>query len=163
MRQLVVVMGVSGSGKTTIGRALAARAKWPFLEGDAFHPAANVRKMSSGEPLDDADRVAWLDAIGADVVGRDEACLVLACSALTGFVQARLSRDMGRRVVFFWLDAPRDVILERLRTRQHFMPASLLESQFEALSPPHGAIRFDCQNPVDDLVRQMLEHLQAGL
>ncbi|MEO0466464.1 MAG: gluconokinase, GntK/IdnK-type [Pseudomonadota bacterium] len=162
VQRLIVIMGVSGSGKSTIGRALASGAGWPFLEGDDFHPPANTSKMAAGAALTDADRVAWLDAIAAEVVGRNDPRIVLACSALTAFVQQRLSRDMGRAAIYCWLDAPKAVIKRRMLARQHFMPTSLLQSQLDALSPPPEAFQFDAEAPPGEIVDQILACLASA-
>lgn len=132
-----VVMGVSGSGKSTVGNALAARLDVPFLEGDAFHPAANVSKMSAGIPLDDLDRAGWLAALAAEVKGARErgAGLVLSCSALK-----RRYRDLLRAadpdLRFAHLAGPRALIAQRMQDRPgHYMPPSLLDSQLGILEP----------------------------
>ena len=161
---VIVVMGVSGSGKTTIAAALARRLGWQFAEGDAFHPAANVAKMGAGIPLDDADRWPWLDAIAA-WIGRTRAegkrCVV-ACSALKRAYRERLAggRDDVR---FVYLQGDYDVIAERLARRQgHYMPLTLLRSQFEALEEPGRE-----ENPlvidVDAPPEAMLDAIARGL
>lgn len=133
----LVVMGVSGSGKSTVGIELAARLGRPFLEGDAFHPAANVAKMTAGLPLTDDDRWPWLDAICA-ALGEQAAAgrsTVVACSALRRAYRDRLSRAPGR-VRFVCLDVPPDELARRLAARAgHFMPAALLGSQLATLEP----------------------------
>jgi carbohydrate kinase (thermoresistant glucokinase family) len=138
MALIAVVMGVSGSGKTTIGVALARRLGWPFQEGDELHPPENVAKMRAGVPLDDEDRVPWLHAVAARIDQWRERgqAGVITCSALK-----RKYRDVivGERpeVRLVHLTAPPAVIAERLAGRRdHFMPASLLESQLAALEPP---------------------------
>jgi len=134
---IVVVMGVSGVGKTTVGIALARRLGWPFLDADDFHPATNVEKMRRGEPLTDDDRRPWLDAIGRELAHRaaEGASVVLACSALR-----RWHRDVLRAsapVRFVHLRGTYDEIDRRLRARVgHFMPESLLRSQLDTLEPP---------------------------
>jgi gluconokinase len=132
-----VVMGVSGSGKSTIGNLLAAHDGVPFLEGDAYHPAANVSKMSAGIPLDDDDRAGWLDALAGEIRAARDAChgLVLSCSALK-----RRYRDLLRAadpaLRFVHLDGPREVIAARMQARPgHYMPPSLLDSQLGILEP----------------------------
>lgn len=133
----VVVMGVSGSGKSTLGIELAARLGRPFLEGDAFHPAANVAKMTAGVPLTDDDRWPWLDAIRAAMGGQAAAdrSTVVACSALRRAYRDRLRRAPGR-VRFVVLDVPPDELARRLAGRTgHFMPAALLASQLATLEP----------------------------
>jgi gluconokinase len=135
---IVLVAGVSGSGKTTVGMLLAARLGWPFADGDSFHPAANVAKMRAGQPLTDADRWPWLAAIGAWMDERIAAgqSAVLACSALRHSYRAALldGRPAARMVL---LALSRDQAAERLRARHgHFFPAELLDSQFATLEIP---------------------------
>ena len=138
---IVVVMGVSGAGKTTIGRLLAAQLGVPFIEGDDYHPAANVAKMASGVPLDDQDRWPWLARLNA--ILREEKGAVLACSALKETYRARLLDGIAEaRIVH--LHGNRSLIASRLAERKHrYMPASLLDSQLAALEPPPRAIAVD--------------------
>jgi gluconokinase len=135
---VLVLMGVSGSGKTTIGQLLAQRLHWPYEEGDALHPPANVAKMHAGHPLDDADRAPWLAKVADWVDARLDAgeCGVITCSALKHAYRALIDRR-GKGVEFVYLHGTRELIASRLAGRQgHFMPASLLESQFAALEEP---------------------------
>lgn len=134
----LIVMGVSGSGKSTIGETLAARLGWRFADGDRFHPASNVAKMSAGQPLTDDDRRPWLQAIGDEI---DRVCkagqrLVVACSALKRTYREILLH--GRNDVgIVYLDGTEALIASRLAQRKgHFMPAGLLASQFRTLEPP---------------------------
>lgn len=132
----VVVMGVSGAGKSTIAHLLSEELGWDFAEGDDLHPAANVAKMAAGEPLTDADREPWLEQVARWIDGEIEAGRhgVITCSALK-----RAYRDMLRRpeVLFVYLVVPRDELERRLTERTgHYMPARLLGSQLEALEPP---------------------------
>ena len=160
----LVVMGVSGSGKSTIAEHLAARIGWRYVDGDLFHPPANVAKMSAGYPLTDEDRWPWLQAI-ADEIDRLSAAdtrAVVACSALK-----RAYRDIlvhGRddvRIVY--LDGTQDLIAKRLAARKgHFMPPGLLDSQFRTLEPPQPSerpvtISIDAavEDIIDDIVRQL--------
>lgn len=135
---VLLVCGVSGSGKTTIGTLLAKRLGWEYAEADAFHPPANVAKMAAGHPLDDADRQPWLEAIGAFIdetttAGRPA---VVSCSALKRAYRDQL-REGRPNVRLIFLDAPIDVVRERLKDRRgHFFPAGLLESQFRDLEAP---------------------------
>jgi len=137
---VIVVMGVSGSGKSTIGQDLADRLQAAYLEGDALHPASNVDKMSHGIPLTDADRRPWLMAI-AEVIDRwltDRRSGVVACSALK-----RAYRDIliGQRkgVALVYLEGSHDLIAQRMAARHgHFMPTALLDSQFATLEPPRA-------------------------
>ena len=168
----LIVMGVSGSGKSTIGERLAQRLAWSYEDGDKFHPASNVAKMSAGQPLTDDDRWPWLMAIADEI---DRGCLagqhaVIACSALK-----RTYRDVlvhGRndvRIVF--LDGTPALIATRLAQRKgHFMPPGLLESQFETLETPGASenpvtvsIDASVDAVVDDIIRQLgLGPLDSG-
>jgi len=133
--QVVVVMGVSGTGKTTIGLLLAARLGVPYAEGDDFHPPANIAKMSAGTPLDDADRAPWLDAIGAWAHDRAGLGGVVSCSALKRSYRDRL-RTAAPGLLFVHLSGSRELIEDRMRHREgHFMPTALLDSQFATLEP----------------------------
>lgn len=159
LRRLIVVIGVSGSGKTTIGRAVADRSGWPFVEGDDFHPSANVDKMVAGIPLTDADRAPWVKAIVAHVDQCASCSVVLACSALTRSVQAALMKAHNRQVIWFHLRADIACVRERMNAREHFMPSSLIDSQFEALAPPDEAINMDASESIDVLSAQILRNL----
>lgn len=129
-----MVMGVSGSGKSTIGALLAEKLGLRFLEGDELHPVSNLTKMSSGQPLDDADRAGWLDSVGAALASAQDGA-VISCSALKRPYRDRL-RTLCRDAWFVHLDTAEPVIASRVATRtEHFMPLSLLSSQFEILEP----------------------------
>ncbi|MFI9613935.1 gluconokinase [Streptomyces sp. NPDC052023] len=132
---VVVVMGVAGTGKTTIGPLLAARLGVPYAEGDDFHPQANIDKMTAGTPLDDADRWPWLDAIGAWAHERTGLGGVVSSSALKRSYRDRL-RAAAPGIVFVHLTGDRELIEDRMTHRHgHFMPAALLDSQFATLQP----------------------------
>ncbi|MGR8011467.1 gluconokinase [Streptomyces hypolithicus] len=132
---VVVVMGVAGTGKTTIGPLLAGRLGVPYAEGDDFHPPANIAKMSAGTPLDDSDRWPWLDAIGQWAHGRAGLGGVVSSSALKRAYRDRL-RAAAPGAVFLHLTGDRRLIEERMRERRgHFMPTALLDSQYAALQP----------------------------
>jgi gluconokinase len=160
----LVVMGVSGSGKSTVAEHLAARLRWHYVDGDLFHPASNVAKMSAGHPLTDEDRWPWLQAIADEI---DRVCAadvraVVACSALK-----RAYRDIlvhGRddvRIVF--LEGTQTLIAKRLAARKgHFMPPGLLDSQFRTLEPPQPgerpitvSIDVPVETIIDDIIRQL--------
>jgi len=143
-------MGVSGSGKTTIGQALAAALGWRYLDADDYHPAANVAKMAAGTPLQDEDRWPWLEKI--NLVLKQQKDAVLGCSALKEAYRQRLSAGLKDfRVVY--LRGSFELLGKRAAERKHrFMPASLLKSQFEALEPPRGAIEIDVAQPVEACV-----------
>jgi carbohydrate kinase (thermoresistant glucokinase family) len=135
---VLVLMGVSGSGKTTVARIIAERLRWPFEEGDALHPPANVAKMAAGHPLTDEDRAPWLAKVADWVDARLDAgeSGVITCSALKRKYRELIDRR-GERVEFVYLHGSRELIATRLATRQgHFMPSSLLDSQFATLEEP---------------------------
>lgn len=131
----IVVMGVSGSGKSHVGVVLARACGVDFVEGDELHPAANIEKMSAGIPLDDADRQPWLAAVAAAIAAHRGKGVVVACSALR-----RAYRDVLRQadpaLRLLYLRVPRNELARRLRARRHFMPASLLDSQLATLEEP---------------------------
>ncbi|MFF5969564.1 gluconokinase [Streptomyces collinus] len=132
---LVVVMGVSGSGKTTVGRLLARRLGVPYAEGDDFHPAANVEKMRAGHPLDDTDRRPWLEEIARWLAGHADSGGVVTCSALKRRYRDRLV-SAAPRTLFLHLDGSPELIAERITARQgHFMAPQLLRTQFADLEP----------------------------
>jgi carbohydrate kinase (thermoresistant glucokinase family) len=149
---IIVVMGVCGSGKTVVGKALAKALGGRFVEGDDFHPQANVDKMRAGTPLTDADRAGWLDNLARELAAATGPT-VLACSALKETYRQRLRDGAAGPVAFAFLDAPRTVIERRVGARKgHFMPTSLIDSQFATLEPPPDAIRLDATRPVAELV-----------
>src|SRR3954462_8114754 len=153
----VLVMGVSGSGKTTIGRALALKLGWPYRDADDYHPAANVAKMAAGTPLNDADRQPWLDKLNS--ILREEKPAILGCSALKEAYRQRLTAGLKAfRIVY--LHGSFELLSKRAAERQHrFMPASLLKSQFETLEPPHGAIEIASSEPVEECVAAIRSQL----
>lgn len=161
---VLVVMGVSGSGKSTVAVPLAKRLGWPFQEGDDLHPAANVAKMKAGIPLDDADRAPWLAAIGDWIAARLRAGSggVVTCSALRRAYRDRLRRP-GTGVTLIYLAGSRAVIGARVARRHgHFMPPALLDSQFTTLEEPTSdehAIVVDVDQPanaqIDDIIAKL--------
>lgn len=155
---IVVVMGVSGSGKSTIGGLLAERLGIPFFDADEFHPPENVAKMAAGTPLADDDRWPWLALLNAKLKEQNDA--VLACSALKQSYRDALAQGLTG-VRFVHLRGSKALIAGRLAERRHrYMPASLLDSQFAALEPPAGAIDVDIAHPPEHCVDQILARLR---
>jgi gluconokinase len=154
----VIVMGVSGSGKSTVGRLLAARLGCEFLDGDDFHPPENVRKMAAGMPLADDDRWPWLKNLNGKLLAARE--VVLACSALKESYRKVLSESVADCHLVH-LRGDIELIRSRLAQRKHrYMPASLLESQFAALEPPAGAIEVDIVQAPERCVAEILDALR---
>lgn len=148
-------MGVSGSGKTTVGRELAAALKGTFIDGDTLHPQSNISKMQRGEPLNDEDRRPWLDKISGILSDFNESGpLIVACSALKEAYRDRLRRSEFQLV---YLKGSQELIERRCLDRKgHFMPPSLLASQFSALEEPADAITVDIDQPVEAIVQHVL-------
>jgi gluconokinase len=166
MTTTLVVMGVSGSGKTTVAKQVAAQLGWTFAEGDDFHPAANVAKMHAGIPLTDDDRWPWLRSL-ADWIGAREAAgdnAVLTCSALKRSYRDLLD-DGHPSVLFVHVTASADTLRRRLEQRRgHYMPASLLDSQLaalEPLQPDEPGITLPGDDKPEDVVRDVISHLAA--
>ncbi len=159
----VVLMGVSGSGKTTVGRLLAQRLRWPFLDADDFHPPSSVEKMRRGEPLTDADREPWLRALAATLRAHLDGgeSAVLACSALKAAYRDGLHVD--ERVRFAFLRADKQLLEKRLAGRSgHYFAPALLQSQLETLEPPKDALTLDAALSPEDLVQEIQRTLGLG-
>ena len=155
---IVLLMGVSGVGKTTLGEALARSLGWRFIDADDYHPPENVAKMKAGTPLDDADRWPWLARLNK--VLKEEQNAVLACSALKASYRERLAQGIERFITVY-LDGDFALINERMKGRRHrYMPAALLESQFAALEPPADAIRVDVAAEASSCVALIRRRLQ---
>lgn len=155
----IVVMGVSGSGKSTVAAGLADALGRPFAEGDEFHPEANVAKMAAGTPLTDADRGPWLDLLVAwmDERAAEGRSSVVACSALRRAYRDRLARAVGR-VEFVHVDVSAEELRRRMGEREHFMPVSLLSSQLATLEPvadDEDGFAVDGSRPADEIVRSL--------
>jgi gluconokinase len=162
MTRAIVVMGVSGSGKTTLGTALAKELNCSFADADDYHPPANVQKMASGEALTDADREPWLLRLRALIEQHllEQRSLVLACSALKASYRETLTKNLEDvRVVF--LNGSRELIAQRMKTREHFMPPSLLESQLNTLEPPQDAIVVNIAQPIEVMMHEVIAQLQV--
>ena len=162
----IVVMGVAGTGKTSIGKAVAEELGAAFVEGDEFHPKANIDKMSSGIPLDDDDRRPWLETLAGKIreLDAEGERSVTACSALR-----RLYRDWLRQghpdLFFVHLHTDYDVLLDRMQKREHFMPPSLLQSQFdtlEMLEDDESGVVVDVRVSIDEVVRAAMAGIRAA-
>jgi gluconokinase len=158
---VVLLMGVTASGKSTVGRLLAARLGWTFHDGDDYHPAANVEKMSHGIPLTDEDRVPWLDTLNGVMRGhvQEGTGAIVASSALKAAYRERLSRGVtGLRVVF--LKGEPEILQARLDARtDHFMPRTMLPSQLATLEEPHDAVIVDAGLSPETIVGLIVERL----
>ena len=156
---VIVVMGVAGSSKTTVGTALAVALGWQFVDADDHHPLASIAKMARGEPLDDGDRWPWLDALHTIIAGARArgTHLVMACSALKASYRARLAAGRGKgRVRFVHLTGSPELFRARLAQRPgHFMKAAMLDSQLATLEPPVDALVVAAALPVAAIVAQV--------
>ena len=160
---IVVLMGVTGSGKTTIGELLAQRTGAVFADADDYHPAANKQKMAAGHPLNDEDRQPWLETLNKLMRGWYESAQsgVLACSALKQKYRDTLASGMPHdALTLVWLDTPKEIIAERLAARHHeFMNPNLLQSQFDTLEPPADALRIVNDRAPEQVVNTILEKI----
>ena len=158
--RIIIVMGVSSSGKSTVGQSIARRLHVPFLDGDGYHPPANVEKMRSGIPLVDEDRWPWLQSLAEalhDAANAKDAA-VGACSALRRAYRDYLVKQAGEPILFVYLEGTKDVIAARMAKRQHeYMPASLLDSQFATLEVPDPSIENVLVVPVTDSVERITQ------
>ena len=158
----VVIMGVAGCGKSSVGAALSAALAVPFVDGDDLHTAANVDKMRRGVPLTDDDRWPWLGQVAACL--QDSAPVIVGCSALKRAYRDRIRAGVRGKVAFVHLSGNRDLIAARMAQREgHYMPLSLLDSQFATLEPPgpDEAVTVNIDQPLPDIVAQILGHLNG--
>ena len=166
MSSVIIVCGVSGSGKSTIARALAERLSARFVEGDEHHPKSNVEKMASGHPLTDDDRTAWLASICKDLAIHMDKVNILACSALTPYVQSFLKERLGERICWVKLEISEETANARMNARMeaqsHFMPSSLLQSQFEAWHPPASGLTISTEQPIAHIVDGIADFLETS-
>ncbi|MFP9137877.1 gluconokinase [Devosia sp. XGJD_8] len=164
--RIIIVMGVSSSGKSTVGQSIARRLHVPFLDGDGYHPEANVEKMRAGIPLTDDDRWPWLERLaGALHEAADKKGAAMgACSALKRAYRQYLTDKAGEPVLFVYLEGSREVIAERMARRQHeYMPTSLLDSQFATLEVPDPKTENVLVVPVTDSVEKITQTVVKAL
>jgi gluconokinase len=157
--KVLVVMGVSGCGKSFIGKKLAQALGGIFEDADDFHPPANIKKMTDGTPLEDEDRWPWLDILRERIVAQSQTttCYVLACSALKQIYRDRLrGDDSPETVAFVYLEGTKELIRYRMEQRNHFMPVALLDSQFQDLQEPQDAIVVNIKLTPDEIVGKIL-------
>lgn len=166
MKQTIIVMGVSGCGKSTVGEGLAQELGLPFMEGDKLHPASNVEKMTAGTPLTDDDRWPWLDLVGAELRrGNDAGGIVISCSALKKIYRDRLRNACGGPLAFVYLEGSEELLTERMGARTgHFMPLSLLQTQLATLEVPTGepdVVTVSIDDAPEVIVKNAVEGLSA--
>ncbi|UOY06918.1 gluconokinase [Muricauda sp. SCSIO 64092] len=158
--KLYVIMGVSGTGKTTIGKLLAEAVGIPFFDGDDFHPRANLEKMESGQPLNDEDRHGWLVSLNQLLKSRKESGAVVACSALKKSYRAILNDGLMGQLKFIFLEGSFEEVKTRMVQRKgHFMPLELLQSQFETLEEPENAIKVSIRDTPSQIIQKLLDQL----
>lgn len=163
MAQAIILMGVSGSGKSSIGQALSARLGWSFYEGDNFHSPQSVEKMSRGIPLSDEDRFPWLETLSKLIYEKNESGenIILACSALKRAYRQHL-RLGNENLIFIHLDGDYDLVWSRMQTRgSHYMKPAMLQSQFDTLEVPQHAVRIKIDQPVEAIIESIINALEA--
>ena len=149
-------MGVSGSGKTTIGRALAEELSFDFFDGDDYHPLENIKKMKAGNPLNDNDRHPWLTKLNALLMGHSDQGCILACSALKESYRQQLTKGIDEMVLLVYLKGAFTTIYDRMQSREaHFMPAALLQSQFAVLEEPKNALIIDVTLSLEEIIKKI--------
>jgi carbohydrate kinase (thermoresistant glucokinase family) len=164
MTNTLIVMGISGTGKSTLGRALAKKLSWGFIEGDDYHPQVNIEKMRNGTPLTDDDRWPWLDAMHQAIAEKQQhnQPVVVTCSALKKSYRERLVQSLSD-IEFIYLCGDPEMILERMtRRKNHFMPAGLLDSQIAAMEPPGDAIFIPIDLTTEAQVDAAVKQLHSG-
>ena len=154
-------MGVSGCGKTTLGKALADFLEYFFLEGDAFHSKENIEKMKRGTPLNDYDRIPWLVNLNKEILESEKTGIVVACSALKERYRSDLSKGIiSENILWVYLHSDLNTLKKRLEKRAHFMPVSLLESQLEILEVPGNAIHLEAAQTTKEQINQLKPYLR---
>ncbi|MDN3594113.1 gluconokinase [Zunongwangia endophytica] len=161
--KVYIVMGVSGSGKTTIGREIASKLEIPFFDADDYHPKANVEKMKNGIALDDEDRKSWLKSLAENIEKwKEDKGAVLACSALKKKYRATLSHNLKDYVVFVYLYAEYELIYERMMSRKgHYFKPELLKSQFDTLEEPENAIKVGVDQRISETVAEVISKIKS--
>lgn len=160
--KIIILMGVSGCGKTLTGQRLSEKLGIPFFDGDDFHPVSNVEKMQSGEPLNDQDRLPWLKAMAGHIKKMDrKGGAIYACSALKQTYRDILKEPTNADVTFIYLKGDKSLIANRLSKREgHYMPADLLDSQFNDLEEPENVLTISVDQSPDEVVGEIIENLQ---
>jgi gluconokinase len=159
----LILMGVSGCGKTSVGVRLSEVLGWPFFDGDDFHPEENILKMSRRIPLNDDDRTPWLASLNHLIAQNIKAgrSILLGCSALKESYRTQLAKGI-REIQFIYLKGDYDLILERMDTRRgHYMKADLLRSQFDVLEEPSDALIMDIKQDIDQIVQEIIGHIRS--
>ena len=159
---VIIIMGVSGSGKSTIGSNLAEKLHLPYFDADDYHPIENVKKMSSGKPLNDDDRQPWLEILSDKIAEWNQTGgAVLACSALKESYRSIL-QSKSKNIQFVYLKGDRDLILDRMKKRSgHYMPPELLDSQFDALEEPENTIKVSIEPSPEEIVERIVSKLKT--
>lgn len=164
MNYLFVVMGVSGCGKSSIGKELAEALDLPFYDADDFHPKENIEKMKAGTPLNDQDRLPWLKRLNDLLHDQEKHGMVLACSALKESYRVILQEELDQKIQWIFLNGSKELIFERMNQRSgHFMPIDLLTSQFEVLEIPAYALDVDIRPSIDQIIPRILKSLKNNL
>jgi gluconokinase len=160
-KNILFVIGVSGTGKSTIGQLLAAKLKLPFFDGDDYHSETNIEKMSNKIPLTDEDRYEWLVTLNKLAVNNQETGAVIVCSALKESYRKILEHKVEEKVVWISLESTFELLLERLQKRKgHFMPAELLRSQLDTFEPPVKALKISIEPSPQEIVDIILREYQ---
>ncbi|MDX1363574.1 MAG: gluconokinase, GntK/IdnK-type [Arenibacter latericius] len=159
-RNILFIIGISGTGKSTIAKLLAKKLKLPFFEGDDYHPEANIKKMSSGHPLNDTDRMYWLQRLNLLAKEHRKNGCIISCSALKESYRKMLKDTIEEQVVWISLEGSFQLISERLNSRKgHFMPPTLLQSQWDTFEPPSDAIKVSIAPRPEEIVAEILTKL----
>lgn len=162
LNMILIIMGVSGSGKSTIAEKVGQKLGLPFYDADDFHPITNVEKMANGQPLNDADRQPWLEILAKNLANWEhEKGAVLACSALKETYRQTLASKV-KTINWIYLDGDFDLILNRMNQRKgHFMKAEMLQSQFEALEIPNYGLHVDISKPIETIIHTIVEKIEV--